>query len=46
MQHRRWMRWSLILAVFAACEFPTPSQDYACRITTDCETGRVCEAQC
>lgn len=43
MQHRRWMRWSLILVVLAACEFPTPSEDYACRITTDCETGRVCE---
>lgn len=29
--------------MLAACDFPTPSQDYACRVNADCETGRICE---
>lgn len=37
------MRSALAFMVLAACEFPTPSAEYACRISTDCESGRVCE---
>ncbi len=37
------MRLVLLLALFAACDFPTPSEEYACRVTADCESGRVCE---
>jgi hypothetical protein len=37
------MRFVLALVAFAACDFPTPSEEYACRVTPDCETGRVCE---
>ena len=38
------MRWSLLAALLSAgaCDFPTPSQEYACRVTADCEQGRVC----
>ena len=37
------MRSVLVLAMLAACDFPTPSADYACRVNADCETGRICE---
>lgn len=37
------MRFVLALVAFAACDFPTPSEEYACRVTADCESGRVCE---
>lgn len=36
-------RFFLLLVTFAACDFPTPSQEYACRVTQDCESDRVCE---
>jgi hypothetical protein len=36
----RWF-WPLVV-VFAACDFPTPSETYACEIDADCESGRVC----
>ena len=39
---RRLLLASLLTA--AACDFPTPSAEYACRVTTDCEAGRVCTA--
>lgn len=38
---RRLLLASLTLA---ACDFPTPSEQYACRVTADCESGRVCTA--
>lgn len=37
------MRYALALLALAACDFPTPSEEYACRVTSDCENGRVCE---
>lgn len=37
------MRWCVVLSVLAACEFPTPSESYKCRTTSDCESGRVCD---
>lgn len=37
------MKYLLALVAFAACDFPTPSEEYACRVTSDCEAGRVCE---
>lgn len=45
MQPAAPMRWSgtVWLLLLAACEFPTPSAQYACRVTADCESGRVCE---
>ncbi len=36
------MKLALGLAVLAACSFSTPSEQYACRITEDCTSGRVC----
>lgn len=36
------MRLVVILAVLAACEFPRPSEEYACQVTADCATGRTC----
>ena len=30
------------LAALGACDFPAPSQSYACETTADCEGGRVC----
>lgn len=38
----RWLLASLLTA--AACDFPRPSEEYACRVTADCESGRVCTA--
>lgn len=32
----------LAIGLFGACSFPTPSQDYACHVTADCESGRTC----
>jgi hypothetical protein len=34
-----------ILAALAltACTFPQPSAEYSCRVTADCDSGRVCE---
>jgi len=32
-----------LLLLVAACDFPTPSAQYACRVTADCESGRACE---
>lgn len=37
------MKLVLALLALAACDFPTPSEEYACRVTPDCENGRVCE---
>ena len=37
---RRWLFASLVIA--GACDFPHPSEEYACRVTADCESGRVC----
>ncbi len=37
------MRFVLALVAIAACDFPTPSEEYACRVTPDCESGRICE---
>lgn len=42
------MRRTLFLLVVAGCtvpgcSFPTPSEQYACEITTDCASGRVCD---
>ncbi|MBL9017052.1 MAG: hypothetical protein JNL83_22895, partial [Myxococcales bacterium] len=36
------MKLGLAAILFAACSFPTPSEQYACRTNDDCETGRVC----
>ncbi len=43
MHYTGSMRWLVVLSALVGCDFPTPSQDYACRTTSDCETGRVCE---
>jgi lectin-like protein len=43
MQYTGPMRWLLVVTALVGCDFPTPSQDYACRTSADCETGRVCE---
>ena len=37
------IRVAALALVVAACRFPTPSEDYACVTTDDCEAGRVCE---
>jgi hypothetical protein len=37
------MRLALAIVLLAACDFPTPSEQYACRVTADCESDRVCE---
>lgn len=39
-----WMRgrWLLVVAL-AGCDFPTPSEAYACVTTASCASGRVCE---
>jgi hypothetical protein len=39
---RRLLLASLLTA--AACDFPHPSEEYACRANADCETGRICTA--
>lgn len=36
------MKLGLSAILLAACSFPTPSEQYACRTTDDCESGRVC----
>ena len=36
------MKRVLPAILLAACSFPTPSEQYACRTNDDCETGRVC----
>ena len=36
------MRWLLLVAAIGACDFPTPSDQYACHVTPDCESGREC----
>lgn len=44
MHYTGSMRWLLaVSALVMGCDFPTPSQNYACRTAADCETGRVCE---
>jgi hypothetical protein len=35
---------ALSLGGAAGCSFPEPSAQYACRVTSDCESGRVCES--
>ena len=36
-------RASILLLVVAGCTFPTPSEQYACQVTPDCEAGRFCD---
>ncbi|MBL0213990.1 MAG: hypothetical protein IPQ07_08905 [Myxococcales bacterium] len=36
------MKIALTTLVLAACSFPTPSEQYSCRTTDDCDDGRVC----
>ena len=36
------MKLAVSLSLLAACSFPTPSEQYACRTTEDCTSGRVC----
>lgn len=36
---KRWLSMTLL----AACSFPTPSSQYACETTDDCDSGRVCD---
>ena len=36
------MKLGLPAILLAACSFPTPSEQYACRTNDDCEAGRVC----
>lgn len=35
-----WSWWFVM--TLAACDFPTPSEGYACDTTADCDNGRVC----
>jgi hypothetical protein len=36
------MKIALAATLLAACSFPTPSEEYACRTTDDCASDRVC----
>ncbi|MBA3461452.1 MAG: hypothetical protein H0T46_15925, partial [Deltaproteobacteria bacterium] len=36
------MKLALAGAFLAACSFPTPSEQLACRTNVDCESGRIC----
>ncbi len=36
------MKLAISVSLLAACSFPTPSEQYACRITDDCTSDRVC----
>jgi hypothetical protein len=35
---------AFVLGGAAGCSFPEPSAEYACRTTSDCDSGRVCES--
>lgn len=37
------MKRALLGLVFAGCSFPSPSQQYVCVVTSDCESGRACQ---
>ena len=37
------MRYGLVIVALAGCSFPTPSEQYACVITADCQGSRVCD---
>ena len=37
-------RCVLSALVLVACSVPTPSREYACRVDTDCDSGRSCES--
>jgi hypothetical protein len=37
------MKTCLALLLIAGCSFPTPSEQYACVTTADCDTGRICD---
>lgn len=36
------MKLALAATLLAACSFPTPSEQYACRTSDDCSSDRVC----
>lgn len=36
------MKLALAAVLVAGCSFPTPSEQYSCRTTDDCDDGRVC----
>ncbi|MEO7096033.1 MAG: hypothetical protein ABI175_22420, partial [Polyangiales bacterium] len=36
------MKLALAAGLLAACSFPTPSEQYACRTSDDCTSDRVC----
>lgn len=36
------MKLALAATLLAACSFPTPSEEYACRTNDDCSSDRVC----
>lgn len=39
-----WMRaYWLVVVALAGCDFPTPSEAYACSTSASCAAGRVCE---
>lgn len=37
------MKYGVVIVLIAGCSFPTPSEQYACTITADCEGSRVCD---
>jgi hypothetical protein len=37
------MKCALVTIMIAGCSFPTPSEQYACTTTSECEAGRTCE---